>query len=434
MGNTEVRALIHVARGPEQVLQRLRALARGTARVGIGGLRWVSGRLTGSVADEARGQRSFLRGAGMVLAAVGYKYFEYRRPPAPAAPGATTTVRVLESFRSPSSTTNPYIAQLYEALGRTPGVAVAAFSWRRAILDRWDVFHVHWPETTWVSADPVRRLAKQLMFCLLLVRIRVTRAAVVQTYHNVTSHEGRSRLESFLVRSLARLTTSYIVLNDRSAPPGGKPFTRVPHGHYVDWYAPLPPALPVPGRVATFGIIRPYKGVEELIAAFAALDDPTASLVVGGRPADAATAERLTSLGQGDPRVRLILRFLSESDLVTVVTQSQLMVFPYLEMHNSGAVLAALSLARPVLVPRNAVNEALAEEVGPAWVHMFGGRLTPELLASALAAAASLPPGTLPDLSRRDWATAGTAHREVFCSAVARRRAAKRARPFPRAG
>jgi hypothetical protein len=110
------------------------------------------------------------------------------------------------------------------------------------------------------------------------------------------------------------------------------------------------------------------------------------------------------------------------------------MVFPYLEMHNSGAVLAALSLARPVLVPRNAVNEALAEEVGPAWVHMFGGRLTPELLASALAAAASLPPGTLPDLSRRDWATAGTAHREVFCSAVARRRAAKRARPFPRAG
>lgn len=82
MGNTEARARIHVAQGtPEKLRERARAAVRGLVRTVAGGLDWVRGALTRSVAHRARGVRTILRGAGMILAAFGYTYFEYRRKP-----------------------------------------------------------------------------------------------------------------------------------------------------------------------------------------------------------------------------------------------------------------------------------------------------------------------------------------------------------------
>ncbi|MGO2043998.1 MAG: glycosyl transferase, partial [Cellulosimicrobium funkei] len=104
----------------------------------------------------------------------------------------------------------------------------------------------------------------------------------------------------------------------------------------------------------------------------------------------------------------------------------QLVVLAYRFMHNSGSVLAALSLDRPVLVPRNAVNEALAKEVGDEWVLMFDDRLTGERLVGALAEAAAIPDGARPDLSRREWTDAGAAHARAYRSALAGRRSRRR--------
>ncbi len=56
-------------------------------------------------------------------------------------------LRVLQSFKEPGPYTNPYVVMLREALTATPGLEVLTFSWRTALLGRYDVFHVHWPET-----------------------------------------------------------------------------------------------------------------------------------------------------------------------------------------------------------------------------------------------------------------------------------------------
>ena len=60
------------------------------------------------------------------------------------------------------------------------------------------------------------------------------------------------------------------------------------------------------------------------------------------------------------------------------VSESELVVLPYHQMHNSGSVLAALSLDRSVLVPDSEFNRSLAEEVGPGWVVTYDGDLTAE--------------------------------------------------------
>jgi len=83
-------------------------------------------------------------------------------------------------------------------------------------------------------------------------------------------------------------------------------------------------------------------------------------------------------------------------------------------------VLLALSLGRPVLVPGNEVNDDLAAEVGPSWVHRYTGPLTSEVLAAALVDLRAHPTTGAPDLSARQWPALGLQHLAVYEDALAR--------------
>lgn len=81
-------------------------------------------------------------------------------------------------------------------------------------------------------------------------------------------------------------------------------------------------------------------------------------------------------------------------------------------------MLLALSLNRPVLVPRNEANEALAEEVGPGWVYMYDGELDGDVLLGALWQVRNVPRTQMPDFSRREWADAGDRHYRAYLAAI----------------
>lgn len=327
---------------------------------------------------------------------------------------------VLQSVPEPRPTTNPYVVQLVAAL-RGAGAEVRTFSWRAALASRYDVFHVHWPEVLARGSTPVRTLLRQLALLALLLRCRLGRTPIVRTYHNPAQHEEASRRERWLLALFERWTSYGIRLNDQTALRPGLPAATIPHGHYRDWYARFGRAPAVPRRLAYVGLIRPYKGVEDLLEAFADLPGPDWSLTVSGSPRTAELAADLRRRAADDLRVRLELAYVSEEELVQRLTEAELVVLPYREMHNSGAALAALSLDRPVLVPRNAVTSRLAEEVGPGWVCTFAGSLTADVLLAALTEARG-PRSTRPDLSARTWAQAGVAHLEAYAAAVATRR------------
>jgi beta-1,4-mannosyltransferase len=72
--------------------------------------------------------------------------------------------------------------------------------------------------------------------------------------------------------------------------------------------------------------------------------------------------------GARRPRVRLTLRHADDDELVEAVGEAQVVVLPYRQMHNSGALLLALSLDRRVLVPSGPVTDELAARVGEHWV------------------------------------------------------------------
>lgn len=327
---------------------------------------------------------------------------------------------VLSSSPPPRLTTNPYIVMLNEAVAGEPDVEVVTYGWRFALLGRYDVFHVHWPEALVTGRGRLKRYARQALYLLLLLRLRLLRRPIVRTVHNLELPRGLTPVERALIRLTDRWTTLRIRVNESTVISPEQPSATVVHGHYRDWYARYPEPEPVPGRIVFFGQIRGYKGVPALVEAFRQIppDGNGLTLRIAGAPSGDELAEAVRAAAGGDERVSLRFEFLSDADLVDEVGRAELVVLPYPEMHNSGGVLAALSLARPVLLPDNPVNRSLADEVGPGWLWRFDPPLTgADLLAAVEGWRASRPDGG-PRLDRRDWAPAGRAHVVAYRQAI----------------
>lgn len=338
-------------------------------------------------------------------------YGRATQAPGDAHPGIT----VLESFGEPKRTTNPYITQLYETLRTTEGLDVQTFSFRQALFGHYDVVHLHWPELMMGGHHGIGRLARRTLTALSILRWRVRGTPVVRTLHNLDRPRGIARIDHQLLDALDRLTTLDVTLNDLTPARDRIASTTIAHGHYRDWFAPVPAAEPVPGRLAYVGLIRRYKGVEDLVEAFTSWDAPEASLHIAGQPSTTELLDALVTAAGADERISFDARFLDDRDFVAAIAASELVVLPYRHMHNSGTALAALSLDRPVLVPDNDVNRALSRECGPGWVHFFEGSLGADDLARAWRD--SRTAGGRPDLSKREWAQTGLLHREAFVRA-----------------
>ena len=322
---------------------------------------------------------------------------------------------VLQSTGKPDETTNPYLVQLLGALPEN--VEVRYFSVRDALFSRYDLFHVHWPEYLLRHRTPLTTLAKQACMFLLLLRLWLTRVPVVRTLHNLRPHEQGGMTERLLLRWLDRLTTRRIRINaaERDADPATD---TILHGHYRDWFAsrPVPPS--VNGRLLCFGLIRPYKGVETLIQAFGGLSDTGATLRIVGRPVGPDMRRTVEDACAADARIGARLEYVTDEVLAQEIGEAQCVVLPYRDMQNSGALLLALSLARPVLVTRSDANAALAAEVGEEWVRLYDGALDADILAAALRTLSEPRRQTAPDLSRRDWPRLGVQHYATYVAAL----------------
>lgn len=345
---------------------------------------------------------------------------------------------------------NPYPALLSDAVQRE-GVVVEEFRTRLLLRGDYDLWHLHWPE----QAVGGSLRSALLGLARLAVQLRLARwrgTSVVWTVHNLHAHEARHPfLERLLKALLSRHLGGYLTLTDSARPAvearlprlRGVHHATVPLGHFREVF-PHPPAraeardalgLPASAPVVAFaGLIRAYKNVPELIAAFSDLPDPGALLLVCGEPGDAALRAAVTGAARGDPRVRLDLHFLHEEELERCLAAADLIVLPFAEVLNSASAMLALSLDRPILVPDRGAMAELAGAVGEEWVRLYRGSLSAQALAGALTWARAPDRPARPPLEPFAWTTvaAGTvdayaAVRELSAAPV-RARAGRRAR------
>lgn len=330
-----------------------------------------------------------------------------------------TRLRILFSQRSLTDPTNPYSHLLFDSLG--PLVDVVPFSWKKALLSRYDVLHLQWPEYAVRETTLSRRILNYLLVEALSVRIRLRRTPVVETVHNLQPHDVASPIERRSVRSLRSLVTRNIYLNNSSENDLSKGSV-ILHGNYEEILNQLsePRSLDLSRYFLFFGLIRPYKGMERLIAAFEKYTGPVERLVIAGNPIDESYKRTLETLAARDPRIDLDLRHVPEDTLHGLVANAEAVILPYNYMYNSGALIYALSAGTPVLAPASPANDAIKAEVGEQWLRTFKDEILPDDLRHIARSIYTAKDGSKPDLSRRTWPDVAEQHLAVYQQVIPR--------------
>lgn len=314
------------------------------------------------------------------------------------------------------------------ALAAQPLVSLEFFSWRIALLGRYDILHLHWPEIMIGGRLRLQRLFRRICLACLIARLWIWQIPVVRTLHNRQPHDQPTTIDRWLLRLLDQVVVGEVALNDlpsentHDARAAKADREVVLLGHYRDWCDDTAAKAIEPTRTISYvGHIRRYKNVHDLVRAFVQLDRDI-SLVIAGQPESPSIVEDLHTVAAGDPRIHIIFGFVSDAELLKIVSSSRLVVFPAGDLFNSSTVLMALSLNRPVLVPAGPAALLLADEVGRDWVYTFDPPLSSFDLGKAFECAEQMAADLQPDLSRRGWDTVGRRHVELYQRVVARPR------------
>ena len=128
----------------------------------------------------------------------------------------------------------------------------------------------------------------------------------------------------------------------------------IPHGPF-DYLTNLasPGSLPIELTGAKdpvilfFGLLRPYKGIDTLLEAFASVEG--AELWIAGMPR--MPLEPLRKLADKAPgRVRFLPRFVPDPEIPALMRRADILALPYREIEQSGVLYTGLAFGKPMVL------------------------------------------------------------------------------------
>ncbi|MGO9656933.1 MAG: glycosyltransferase [Acidimicrobiales bacterium] len=202
------------------------------------------------------------------------------------------------------------------------------------------------------------------------------------------------RYTHLVMSRLAAYTDGVIVHSqaDQEAVPrqypelGRLPSTVIFHGpqeHGSDGSSPRgarPAGLPVPVRDTSrpvrflyFGVIRPYKGLPELVRAFRTLvqEGLPVHLTVAGEPWSRSD-QGLGELAEcGPERCTTLLKYISDEEVAMLFADCDVLVAPYRRVSASGPISMAMGAGMPIVTTRiPALQEACESYEGVEWANV----------------------------------------------------------------
>jgi beta-1,4-mannosyltransferase len=326
----------------------------------------------------------------------------------------------------------PYLTLLHRALART-GVEVVP---RGSVVDAAndgsvDVVHLHWLEYL-TGGGRVRSHLRGIRLMRALRRLRRSRTRLIWTVHNLRPHEpANARLEDVLAREALACADGVIVHSAYARRRvsetygGDAKLAVVPHGNFVGFYPPARQsrddtraALGLPRDAFTFlvfGQLRSYKRITAAVAAFREIRDPGVRLLVAGAP-HGAIASELKEAAAGDARVLLRFGHVPDADVAELHAVADAVVLPYRQVFSSGALLLALSLGVPAVVPA----EGAADLADPPAIEPFEeGGLSGALEAIRAGNPATRRAAALGAAERYRWESIAARTRELYAGGAA---------------
>lgn len=193
---------------------------------------------------------------------------------------------------------------------------------------------------------------------------------IIWVFHNRIPHNTGKTAEEMKIqrknmRFMAKISNA-IILHSENSRKYLKEYTKneskvyfVPHISYLrqnSWMKDCPRHGKEPFCFVFQGAITPYKNIELLIKVFKELNLPDCELHITGKPCNTAYANELIQLSNCSA-IQLKFEYISDYAVSQEIQKADVMVLPYdLESSmNSGAMIAAFSNKRTVIVSANAM-------------------------------------------------------------------------------
>jgi glycosyltransferase involved in cell wall biosynthesis len=228
------------------------------------------------------------------------------------------------------------------------------------------LIHLHWVFTFTITGArylPVLRQVAYLWFRLWLQTCRLLGMHLIWTVHNVLPHQPVFPDDISARRELVR-SSDLVLAHSQSALVELAAIGAVARRSAVIPHGPIGPAgsgipLRTPGegtgprRFLFLGRVQDYKGVDDLLVAFAGLPDTIAAqLTVVGQCDNPELRSRLHRLaGAEGTRVTLRLERVPEWEVPQLLTAADVVVLPFRQVTTSGSAILALAHGRPLIVP-----------------------------------------------------------------------------------
>ena len=292
----------------------------------------------------------------------------------------------------PRETANPYQALLYGEMRRrgarvsylgaltpshTLNLLLLPLELAGQRLTGARLVHLHWTyafSLPGAERFPVLRRVTQAWFTVWLSALRVLGMHLVWTVHNVLPHGAVSPDDIRACRQLAG-ACDLALAHSQSALAELAALGAVPRRTAIVPHGPLAPSLPAeslrtpgtgnsPRRLLFFGKVREYKGVDDLLTAFAVIPaDVGAHLTVAGECRDPSLRSALHGLARRSPgRIELRLERVPDEEVASLFSDADAVVLPFREITTSGSAVAALCHGRPLVVPDLAAFDDLPDE------------------------------------------------------------------------
>ena len=217
------------------------------------------------------------------------------------------------------------------------------------IIPWWTVF---WAPCFWYLARRCRAMGLEVRFFC----------------HNLIDHESAG-WKAFLVRRVLGQGRSFVVQANSEADrlremfPGASVVIH-PHPVYGQFPEPSRRLQRRAGKeLLFFGFVRPYKGLDDLIAALAQLRDKDVYLTVVGEFWSGLEALRsqIARLSLDDA-VEIVPRYVSEAETATYFDRADALVLPYRKATGSGVLAIAYRYGKPVIASRTGAFADLVRE------------------------------------------------------------------------
>ena len=226
--------------------------------------------------------------------------------------------------------------------------------------------HLHWTynfRLQYSDRFPILRRVAQAWFILFLWTMKILRIRLVWTAHNVlpvlpvlaSDLDVRRRIVNRSDLVIAHSRSTLVKLAELGIVPRNSAV--IPIGPYTPTLSStslrVPGFGPGPRRFLFFGMVQAYKGVDNLLAAFAALPaDLGGQLAIVGECDDSSLRTELTAVVTSIARdVRLRLERVPDGEVSQLLEGADVVVLPYRQITTSSSAMLALSHGRPLVVP-----------------------------------------------------------------------------------